>query len=804
MLPVLGVSGFYTFKLFSDIRTDIATLLPQDDLSVRHLQYIVEKTGGLGYLFVSVHSHDFETNKKVMEKIAQQVALLPDDLISGFEYNTKSLEKFFKKHGLYYMQHQDLLGLKNILLEQMSNMRLQFTGMLLEPVDPNVNRRRIQRIVRKYNTQSLNQRFPDGYFATEDGVDLTMVINPVGSTNDVEFSRRLIAAFNEINHSVKAEFPQAHDLEIGISGVYVSLIENIINVVEDAIVTGSLTFLLVFLSLYLYYRNIRILFIIATTVMSGVVVAFGMSYFAIGYLNQLSVFLGAIIVGNSINFSIIQMARYFEERARRISLRRSILRTVVYTLAATGMAAFTASMAYGILSITKFEGFSKFGVMGGIGMVVGWLVSYILIPTLSIVIEKNFPLDPKRLESKKRDWLFTAFAGFIRKSSGLISLSLIIVVPLVLFLTFQYISKDRMEYNTQNLGNRNMGAYGTEYYYNTRVEKVLGKNSAPAVLYALDAQTASKYASQLKQEILQHRKENPEKRELIGDVQWLDEILPQQQSRKLKTIREMRLAFPKKYLSLLEKEDLKWGREFLKMLRVPPVSAENLPQTIKKLFVDVEKNAGNIFYVVPGKDIDLHNIHDLIEFGKAIKEKLPIEDDTIRMASESTIFSDIVVNVAREGPFVTAIALVLVLILILLGSRHVKDFFIVSGFLLLGVLAFVSALLLLDIRLNFFNYVTIPITIGIGADYAINFYYRYRIEGRGKVYYTLVTTGSAVALSSLTTIIGYGTMIIANSLSLASFGFMAIIGEFACVVFALVYLPAFLEYLDKKKGFVKE
>lgn len=804
MLPVLGVSGFYTFKLFSDIRTDIATLLPQEDLSVRHLRYIVDKTGGLGYLFVSVHSSDFATNKKVMKKIAQQVALLPSDLISGFEYNTNELERFFREHGLYYMQYQDLLSLKNILLEQISNMRLEFAGMLLEPVDPNINRRKIQRIIRKYNTDTLSQRFPDGYFATEDGVDLAMVINPVGSTNDVEFSRRLIAAFKKINDSVKAEFPEAHDLEIGISGVYVSLIENIINVVEDAIITGSLTFLLVFLSLYLYYRNLRILFIIATTVLSGVVVAFGISYFAIGYLNQLSVFLGAIIIGNSINFSIIQMARYFEERAKLVSLRRSILRTVVYTLAATGMAAFTASMAYGILSITKFQGFSKFGVMGGIGMVVGWLISYVLIPTLSIAIEKSFPLDPKRLESKKRDWLFTNFAGFIRKRSGLISLSLLVVVPLTLFFTVQYVSVDRMEYNTKNLGNRNMGSYGTEYYYNQRIEKVLGNRSAPAVLYAQDSQAAQNYAADLKKEILKQREQKSQDKELLGDVQWLDEILPKQQAQKQRLVHQMRAAFPEKYLSLLSKEDQKWGSQFLRMLKNPPVSIENLPVAVKRLFFDAESNAGNIFYVIPGKDVDLHNIRDLIEFGNAIKAKLPIEDDTIRMASESTIFSDIVVHVSHEGPLVTAIALVLVLILILLGSRNVKDFFLVSGFLLMGILAFVSVLLMLDIRLNFFNYVTIPITIGIGADYAINFYYRYRIEGRGKVYHTLVTTGSAVALSSLTTIIGYGTMIIANSLSLASFGLMAILGEFACVIFALLYLPAFIEYWDKKRGFVKE
>ena len=47
-----------------------------------------------------------------------------------------------------------------------------------------------------------------------------------------------------------------------------------------------------------------------------------------------------------------------------------------------------------------------------------------------------------------------------------------------------------------------------------------------------------------------------------------------------------------------------------------------------------------------------------------------------------------------------------------------------------------------------------------------------------------------VLLASLTSIIGYASLIPADSRALASFGVLAILGEVACVVVAIVFVPA--------------
>jgi predicted RND superfamily exporter protein len=104
----------------------------------------------------------------------------------------------------------------------------------------------------------------------------------------------------------------------------------------------------------------------------------------------------------------------------------------------------------------------------------------------------------------------------------------------------------------------------------------------------------------------------------------------------------------------------------------------------------------------------------------------------------------------------------------------------------------------LGVRTNFLNFIALPITFGIGVDYGINIYLRYRLEGRGRVGRAVRATGGAVALCSLTTIIGYAALLVADNQALRSFGEMAILGEVACLSAAIVGMPAFLVWRERR------
>jgi hypothetical protein len=156
-------------------------------------------------------------------------------------------------------------------------------------------------------------------------------------------------------------------------------------------------------------------------------------------------------------------------------------------------------------------------------------------------------------------------------------------------------------------------------------------------------------------------------------------------------------------------------------------------------------------------------------------------------------------SVRKDGPKATLIAFlsVVFLVVILFRQRAAVGFTLFS--LVLGVAWLMGILFGFDFKINFLNFIALPITFGIGVDYGVNIVQRYRTEGRGKILQALRGTGGAVALASLTTIIGYGSLLLAGNQAFFSFGRIAILGEVTTLAAALLSLPAFLYLRDQRR-----
>jgi predicted RND superfamily exporter protein len=102
-------------------------------------------------------------------------------------------------------------------------------------------------------------------------------------------------------------------------------------------------------------------------------------------------------------------------------------------------------------------------------------------------------------------------------------------------------------------------------------------------------------------------------------------------------------------------------------------------------------------------------------------------------------------------------------------------------------------------KLNFAAFVALPITFGIAADYSINMLKRFQIERRLELGQALSATSGAVTLCSITTIIGFASLVMAQNRALFSFGVFAIAGEFTCLAVAIFGLPAALAWSRRSK-----
>ena len=111
---------------------------------------------------------------------------------------------------------------------------------------------------------------------------------------------------------------------------------------------------------------------------------------------------------------------------------------------------------------------------------------------------------------------------------------------------------------------------------------------------------------------------------------------------------------------------------------------------------------------------------------------------------------------------------------------------------------------LAGVRVTFLNFIALPITFGIGVEYALNLVSRLKqednVETNG-VKEAIGATGGAVILCSWTTIVGYGSLLAGSSRALNGFGAMAVLGEFATLLAALMALPWLTNWVLKRPIF---
>jgi predicted RND superfamily exporter protein len=102
-----------------------------------------------------------------------------------------------------------------------------------------------------------------------------------------------------------------------------------------------------------------------------------------------------------------------------------------------------------------------------------------------------------------------------------------------------------------------------------------------------------------------------------------------------------------------------------------------------------------------------------------------------------------------------------------------------------------TIMLALGVKINMLNFAAVPLTIGVGADYVLNLFGAMdslKVDARR----ACARMGGAILLCSLTTIVGYASLLVAQSGALRTFGWAAVLGELMAVVTVLLVLPSAL------------
>jgi hypothetical protein len=229
-----------------------------------------------------------------------------------------------------------------------------------------------------------------------------------------------------------------------------------------------------------------------------------------------------------------------------------------------------------------------------------------------------------------------------------------------------------------------------------------------------------------------------------------------------------------------------------------PITAKDLPPLLRRRFEEINGTVGTVFYV-RFKELNFSDGHILLRIAHTT-DNVHLRGGTIvQTASHSTIFAEIVSSMEHDGPLATLVSLLAVTAVVIFATGSVRGAVCVLVALGLGVLWTIGNAAHDGMKLNFFNFIALPITFGIGSEYPFNVFDRSRLL-RGDVSSALRLSGGAVALCSYTTAVGYSSMLVSDQRALQSFGRLAMTGEIACACAALLVLPALLNVIKVRRA----
>ncbi|MBW2623665.1 MAG: MMPL family transporter, partial [Deltaproteobacteria bacterium] len=152
----------------------------------------------------------------------------------------------------------------------------------------------------------------------------------------------------------------------------------------------------------------------------------------------------------------------------------------------------------------------------------------------------------------------------------------------------------------------------------------------------------------------------------------------------------------------------------------------------------------------------------------------------------------------EDGLKALSVAFVVILILLYIDFRSVTTVLLGTLPLIYGSLMMLGLMVVFNIKMNMVNIIALAVIIGIGVDYGVHLMHRWRDEGIGGLRVSSARVGHAILVTSITTMIGFGSVGLFPHRGMASLGHVLFIGVGACFLSTILVLPLFVSFFEKR------
>ena len=768
LLTILG--SFFTTRL--KLNANIAALLPEHYPSVQTIRRSEKEVGGFETMRLLLQGADFETLKRYADRLA--VSLEASQIVLGVDY--KRSVDWFEKHALLYLEASELEEINTSLRDRIKSEKLAANPLFISLDDgeeiKTSNLRKLEELEEKYAATDSKR-----YFTNKEKTILVMSVFPDGLNSDVAFARSFYKELQRIVGETPYKDLSA-DLFVEYGGNYKNKLDEFQVIIDDVKSTAIVGMTAVFLLIAVYFRRLQAAVLVALSLIFGIAWTFGVTYWAIGELNIMTVFLFVVLFGLGIDYGIHLLARYAEEKQKGKVPVEAMRDTLLHSGGALVTTAATTALAFFALTVADFRGFSHFGFIAGTGVIMSLLAVLTTLPALVLVAELDLGIGVV----SKKNWANKATSSRFPKTTLILALGGCLAIFGCYALT-----KLELEYDFTALRSQIPASQAVK----KKLRSIFTESNSPAIVLAKDRAELEEVRKIVEQ------KQNTDTTPTIDKFRSLYSFLPANQNSKLPLIRQIRKTLEDPALGDLKNDDADRVAKLREMAKINSiVAAKDLPADIRRMFQGKPGAKMEFGLVLPS--VQLRNGRNAIAFAQDVGTLKGENGKEFHGSNASVIFANMMLVIVDEGRWVVLLTLLAVVLVVAVTLRNAYGTTMALLPLGVGLLWLFAIMVTAGLKLNFYNLVVVPSILGIGIDSGVHIFHRYRAEGVGSVPRVLSTTGIAVAISSLTTMVGFGGMVVAHHPGLESIGTLAMIGIFLCMLASLTVLPAALQFFEDR------
>lgn len=767
-----------TFQFFSDVRAGFTELLPPEAPAVVAIEAISKRLGSQSRLIVIVESPDADANRRFIRELGTRLDAKKLPEVKQIQIGCHEECEWARQHIALIMPADKFDEAVAMAEKAIDRAKLEANPLFVDLEDEEAAQPKPDELEERLDRElRANDRFPTGFFETPGGKRVVMLVQLAGKETELDPTLRLVAAVQKEVDAMKPSYPK--DQVVAFNGELANIIEEHDAIVADIALSSLVVFLLVGGVILLYFRSVRGLLTVLFALVPGLIVTFAIGRLTVHHLNSNTAFLGSIIAGNGINFPLLVLA-YFRARPVDESRADAVLFASKQAFFGTLAAALAASAAYGGLAISNFRGFSQFGWIGGLGMITTWAFTMIAMP---IAIALFNP--PRTTRTTSTQGLVLRFFAH-RRAPGLVAGAIVALALVGATFGVRYALKHGVyETDLQALRNRDSLAHGSASW-DAKLAEVMGIWLSPVAALVDEPSQREPLAADLRRRFVDTPEKLAERVETIE--QWVKPKAEQERRiAKLEKISRLVSSVPR---NKIPEKVRPWLDRLFSEASLTPMTPDQLPGVLKASLSEVDGRTDRVVLVYPSLKIDYNDSRNVLHF---VDELAKVERPPGAVIGGGFLFmAEIIRLVHDEGPrIIFTVALLVALVLApLLITKPLRILLVVGTVGIVAVLAQAN-LLAVGVQLNMLDFAALPITIGIGSDYVVN------LLGAMDALKTdarraCAKMGGAIFLCSLTTTIGYASLLMAQSGALRSFGWAAICGEVMAVAAVLLVLPVLM------------